>query len=188
MLDNDLKKFITEQQDIIIDELNIKNVIFSDDLNDFGDFSLKPNFKSIKSKFEDDMQEVMKKIKTFDAQKIAKDYLKGKAFIKNELGISREDIILDLNASDGFESFLSNNVVVALSTTISNELKIEGVFRDLIRHIQIMRKEADFNIDDRILIGVKFPEDLKNEIASNKEFFMNEVLCTDIMDLSLIHI
>ena len=182
MLDNDLKKFITEQQDIIIDELNIKNVIFSDDLNDFGDFSLKPNFKSIKSKFEDDMQDVMKKIKTFDAQKIAKDYLKGKAFIKNELGISREDIILDLNASDGFESFLSNNVVVALSTTISNELKIEGVFRDLIRHIQIMRKEADFNIDDRILIGVKFPEDLKNEIASNKEFFMNEVLCTDIMD------
>ena len=182
MLDNDLKKFITEQQDIIIDELNIKNVIFSDDLNDFGDFSLKPNFKSIKSKFEDDMQEVMKKIKTFDAQKIAKDYLKGKAFIKNELGISREDIILDLNASDGFESFLSNNVVVALSTTISKELKIEGVFRDLIRHIQIMRKEADFNIDDRILIGVKFPEDLKNEIASNKEFFMNEVLCTDIMD------
>ena len=128
------------------------------------------------------MQEVMKKIKTFDAQKIAKDYLKGKAFIKNELGISREDIILDLNASDGFESFLSNNVVVALSTTISKELKIEGVFRDLIRHIQIMRKEADFNIDDRILIGVKFPEDLKNEIASNKEFFMNEVLCTDIMD------
>tara|TARA_Y100001970_G_scaffold115519_1_gene143977 strand:+ start:37 stop:660 length:624 start_codon:yes stop_codon:yes gene_type:complete len=182
MLDNDLKKFITEQQDIIIDELNIKNVIFSDDLNDFGDFSLKPNFKSIKSKFEDDMQDVMKKIKTFDAQKIAKDYLKGKAFIKNELGISREDIILDLNASDGFESFLSNNVVVALSTTISKELKIEGVFRDLIRHIQIMRKEADFNIDDRILIGVKFPEDLKNEIASNKEFFMNEVLCTDIMD------
>ena len=182
LLDNDLKKFITEQQDIIIDELNIKNVIFSDDLNDFGDFSLKPNFKSIKSKFEDDMQDVMKKIKTFDAQKIAKDYLKGKAFIKNELGISREDIILDLNASDGFESFLSNNVVVALSTTISKELKIEGVFRDLIRHIQIMRKEADFNIDDRILIGVKFPEDLKNEIASNKEFFMNEVLCTDIMD------
>ena len=49
MLDNDLKKFITEQQDIIIDELNIKNIIFSDDLNDFGDFSLKPNFKSIKS-------------------------------------------------------------------------------------------------------------------------------------------
>ena len=128
------------------------------------------------------MQDVMKKIKTFDAQKIAKDYLKGKTFIKNELGISREDIILDLNASDGFESFLSNNVVVALSTAISKELKIEGVFRDLIRHIQIMRKEADFNIDDRILIGVKFPEDLKNEIASNKEFFMNEVLCTDIMD------
>ena len=45
-----------------------------------------------------------------------------------------------------------------------------------------MRKEANFNIDDRILIGVKFPEDLKNEIASNKEFFMNEILCTDIMD------
>jgi len=162
--------------------LNIKNVIFSNDLNDFGDFSLKPNFKSIKSKFEDEMQDVMKKIQSFDALEIAQNHLEGKSFKDNDLGINKDDIILDLNANDGFESFLSNDVVVSLNITISEELKMEGIFRDLIRHIQLMRKEADFNIDDRIVIAATFPKELEDVINTNKEFFMNEVLCVDIVD------
>ena len=182
IFNDNLRKFISGQQDIIIDELNIKNVIFSNDLNDFGDFSLKPNFKSIKSKFEDEMQDVMKKIQSFDALEIAQDHLEGKSFKENDLGINKDDIILDLNANDGFESFLSNDVVVSLNITISEELKIEGIFRDLIRHIQLMRKEADFNIDDRIVIAATFPKKLEDEINTNKEFFMNEVLCVDIVD------
>ena len=101
-------------------------------------------------------------------QKLRKIILEGKSFKENDLGINKDDIILDLNANDGFESFLSNDVVVSLNITISEELKMEGIFRDLIRHIQLMRKEADFNIDDRIVIAATFPKELEGVINTNK--------------------
>ena len=69
-----------------------------------------------------------------------------------------------------------------MNTTISEQLRLEGVLRDLIRHIQLMRKEADFNIDDRITISASFKNELKDVIDKNKDYFMNEVLCTDIVE------
>mgnify|MGYP006199637213 FL=1 len=76
---------------------------------------------------------------------------------------------------------MGNDLIVSLDTTISDSLRLEGVLRDLIRQIQLMRKEANFEIDDRIIISANFSDELKNIIEENKEYFMNEVLCTDIV-------
>ena len=104
------------------------------------------------------------------------------AIPENEHELTKDDLIIDLKANEGSESFLGNDLIVSLDTTISDSLRLEGVLRDLIRQIQLMRKEANFEIDDRIIISANFSDELKNIIEENKEFFVNEVLCTDIVE------
>ena len=107
--------------------------------------------------------------------------MNGLSIPENEHELTKDDLIIDLKANEGSESFLGNDLIVSLDTTISDSLRLEGVLRDLIRQIQLMRKEANFEIDDRIIISANFSDELKNIIEENKEYFMNEVLCKDIV-------
>ena len=177
-----VKSFIQKQADIVIDELNIKEVVFSDNIDEFGKLSLKPNFKSLKMKFGDEMQEAMKSISTLNAKIVLENLLHGNSFPENSFELNKDDVLITLKAEKGSESFLAKDLIVCLDTTISEQLRLEGVLRDLIRQIQLMRKEADFNIDDRIIISGSFKNELKDVISENKDYFMNEVLCTDIVE------
>ncbi len=182
LLNNDeITSFIKNQEETILDELNIKEVLFSDDIKEFGALTLKPNFKNMKMKFGDEMQDAMKSIGNLDPIKVTSNVLNGLVIPKNEHELTKDDLIIDLKANDGSESFFGNDLVVSLDTTISDSLRLEGVLRDLIRQIQLMRKEANFEIDDRIIISANFSDELKNIIEENKEYFMNEVLCKDIV-------
>jgi len=177
-----VKSFIQKQADIVIDELNIKEVVFSDNIDEFGKLSLKPNFKNLKMKFGDEMQEAMKSISTLNAKTVLENLLHGNSFPENSFELNKDDVLITLKAEKGSESFLAKDLIVCLDTTISEQLRLEGVLRDLIRQIQLMRKEADFNIDDRIIISGTFKNELKDVISENKDYFMNEVLCTDIVE------
>ena len=182
LLNNDeITSFIKDQEETILDELNIKEVLFSDEIKEFGTLTLKPNFKNMKMKYGDEMQDAMKSIGNLDSVKVTKNVLNGLAIPENEHELTKDDLIIDLKANEGSESFLGNDLIVSLDTTISDSLRLEGVLRDLIRQIQLMRKEANFEIDDRIIISANFSDELKNIIEENKEYFMNEVLCTDIV-------
>jgi isoleucyl-tRNA synthetase len=178
----EVKSFIQKQADIVIDELNIKEVVFSDNIDEFGKLSLKPNFKNLKMKFGDEMQEAMKSISTLNAKTVLENLLHGNSFPENSFELNKDDVLITLKAEKGSESFLAKDLIVCLDTTISEQLRLEGVLRDLIRQIQLMRKEADFNIDDRIIISGTFKNELKDVISENKDYFMNEVLCTDIVE------
>ena len=177
-----VKSFIQKQADIVIDELNIKEVVFSDNIDEFGKLSLKPNFKNLKMKFGDEMKEAMKSISTLNAKTVLENLLHGNSFPENSFELNKDDVLITLKAEKGSESFLAKDLIVCLDTTISEQLRLEGVLRDLIRQIQLMRKEADFNIDDRIIISGTFKNELKDVISENKDYFMNEVLCTDIVE------
>ena len=178
----EVKSFIQKQADIVIDELNIKEVVFSDNIDEFGKLFLKPNFKNLKMKFGDEMQEPMKSISTINAKTVLGNLLHGNSFPENSFELNKDDVLITLKAEKGSESFLAKDLIVCLDTTISEQLRLEGVLRDLIRQIQLMRKEANFNIDDRIIISGSFKNELKDVISENKDYFMNEVLCTDIVE------
>ena len=135
----------------------------------------------MKMKFGDEMQDAIKSIPDLDPEKVTKNVLNGLTIPENQHELTKDDLIIDLKANEGSESFLGNDLIVSLDTTISDSLRLEGVLRDLIRQIQLMRKEANFEIDDRIIISANFSNELKDIIEENKEYFMNEVLCTDIV-------
>ena len=69
-----------------------------------------------------------------------------------------------------------------IENIVDTNIKSEGLIRELIRHVQVMRKEADFNVDDRIILSGKFSSEISGAIDNHKEYFMNEILCTDIVD------
>ena len=101
---------------------------------------------------------------------------------KPPIMIINEDIIVQIKGAKGEEAFFSNNVIVSINTEIDDNLKTEGLVREIIRHIQIMRKEANFDVDDRIVLSNNFSDDIVNAIEKHKQYLMNEILCTDIVD------
>ena len=180
--DPTLTEFILDQQQLILDELNIKTISIMTSLKDMGSFSVKPNFKILSSKFEEDMQSVVKYIATLDQYDVMDKYLSNKKIASEKFDVIKEDVIIQIQGHEKEEAFFSNDIIVSINTEIDESLAVEGLIRELIRHVQVMRKEADFNVDDRIILSGSFSDDIKRAIASHKEYFMNEILCIDIVD------
>jgi len=178
----DIAHFIKSQKNIILDELNMKEIIITDDLQDVGSFTIKPNFKILSSKFGDDMQDVIKDISKIDGYKTMYSYLNNEKIPSEDFDIINEDIIPEIQGKEGHEAFLSNNIVISIATDIDEDLKMEGLVREIIRHIQVMRKDAGFDVDDRIILSNDFSRDIVNAIEKYNEYFMNEILCLDIVD------
>ena len=133
MLNNDeISSFIKDQEETILDELNIKEVLFSDEIKEFGTLTLKPNFKNMKMKYGDEMQDAMKSIGNLDPVKVTKNVLNGLSIPENEHELTKDDLIIDLKANEGSESFLGNDLIVSLDTTISDSLRLEGVLSCLL--------------------------------------------------------
>jgi isoleucyl-tRNA synthetase len=105
-----------------------------------------------------------------------------KEVFSEDFDIINEDIIVQIKGAKDEEAFFSHNVIVSINTKIDDDLKTEGLVREVIRHIQIMRKEANFDVDDRIILSNNFSDDIMNAIEKHKQYFMNEILCTDIVD------
>ena len=180
--DTSITSFILDQQQIILDELNIKTISIVKDLKNMGSFYIKPNFKILSSKFDEDMQTVVKYIATLDQYDVMDKYLNNKKIDSEKFDIIKEDIIIEIQGHEKEEAFFSNDVIVSINTEIDESLAAEGLIRELIRHVQVMRKEADFNVDDRITLSGNFSNEISDAIDSHKEYFMNEILCTDIVD------
>ena len=180
--DSKLAEFIISQQQLILDELNIKTISIMSSLKDIGSFIVKPNFKILSSKFEEDMQSVVKYIGTLDQYDVMDRYLSNEQISSDKFDIIKEDVIVQIEGHEKEEAFFSNEVIVAINTEIDESLAAEGLIRELIRHVQVMRKEADFNVDDRIILSGNLSKEIREAVAIHKEYFMNEILCIDIVD------
>ena len=177
-----LTKFILDQKQLILDELNIKTISITTSLKDMGSFSIKPNFKILSSKFGEEMQIVIKYIATLDQYDVMDKYLNNEQISSGKFDIIKEDILIQIQGNEKEEAFFSNDVMVSINTEIDESLAAEGLIRELIRHVQVMRKEADFNVDDRIILSGAFSDYINSAIDRHREYLMNEILCTDIVD------
>ena len=128
------------------------------------------------------MQDVIKDISEIDGYKTMYSYLNNEKIPSEDFDIINEDIIPEIQGKEGHEAFLSNNIVISIATDIDEDLKMEGLVREIIRHIQVMRKDAGFDVDDRIILSNDFSRDIVNAIVKYNEYFMNEILCLDIVD------
>ena len=167
----------------ILEELNIKECNFIERADEIVSFEIKPNFASLKERFDSKMKEVIEKINQIDNSDKMKMINDGGILINlngNEEKISRDELVIDEISKDGISTSSLNGIVVGVDTNISDKLLKEGIVRDVIRHVQNFRKESDLKVQDRINISIKSDDSVIGAIEENIEYFKNEILAVSI--------
>ena len=175
---------IMHVKDLILSEVNVKELKLLEEGNGVLVKSIKPNFKTIGPKYGKQMKAISVLVASFTTDDIAK--------IESNNGwndeIDGETIALDLNdfeilAQDipGWLVSVEGGLTVALDITISEELRAEGIARELVNRVQNLRKDSGLEITDRILLKVDTNALIQSAIAANKEYVCNEVLANEIV-------
>ena len=186
LVDGKYEDLISDMADLIKEELNVKEVVFEKELDKYMNLSLKPNFKVAGPVLGG-------KIKAFGAA-IAK--LDPKAAVaaldrdgKFAMELDGEELVVEkdmfdvrIAAKEGFAVAMENNVFVILDTTLTAELKSEGLAREIISKIQQLRKQKDFEMTDRICIYCHGDEEFKSALEEHKEYIMNETLALEVKE------
>lgn len=180
-LDGKLDSFYT---DIIRDELNIKNVSFTDKVDDFVTYQFKPQLKTVGPKFGKQLNEIRAALSELDGTAAKKELDEnGKIVLSlpsGEVTLETEDLLIEAKQKDGFYTVSDRGITVAIDTTLTKELIEEGFVRELISKIQTMRKEAGFNVTDHINVTVKGSEKVAGIALSKKADIAGDTLADGI--------
>ena len=180
-LDGALDSYYT---DIIRDELNIKTVSFTDEVDAFVDYQFKPQLKTVGPKFGRQLNEIKAALAEIDGS-AAKKQLDKDGFIKlslpsGEVTLEAGDLLIEAKQKDGFYTVSDRGITVAIDTVLTKELIEEGLVRELISKIQTMRKEAGFNVTDRISVTLEGSEKVTKTALSNRESIKGDTLAEAI--------
>ena len=167
-------------QEIVADELNVKNVKFTDDVRDFTSYSFKPQLKTVGPKYGKMLGGIKAALDQLDGN-AAMDEINETGSLKldingQEVTLFKEDLLIDTAQIEGYVSENDNGITVVLDTNLTEELLEEGFVREIISKIQTMRKEAGFEVTDHITVGYK--DNVKIETIFSK--YADEI-CADVL-------
>jgi len=184
ILNNQFKHQVEQVKELILSETNIKDIEYITDASGFIKKKVKPNFKALGIKVGKDMKVVADAITNFSAEEIAKLEAEGNIYIlDNKYLILDTDVDIIAEDVPGWQVANLGKLTVALDVTLTNELKQEGISRELINRIQNMRKSNGFEVTDRI--NVKIDQNGSSIIAealrSNMDYICAEILADSIV-------
>ena len=171
--------------DIIREELNTKEVTFTDDVRDFTSYSFKPQLKTVGPKYGKLLGGIREALPKLDGN-AAMDELNANGCLKldikgQEVVLLNDDLLIDTAQIAGYESLQEGEITVVLDMNLTPELMEEGFVRELISKIQTMRKEAGFEVTDRILIYASGNERIEEILKKNADGIRSEVLADEIV-------
>lgn len=172
--------------DIIKEELNIKNVEFKDDVSAFTSYNFKPQLRTLGKKYGKLVPAIGNYLKENDGIKLMNE-LKENGLIKftidNEnIELSQDDVLIETAQMEGYVAESDKNITIVLNTNLTEELLEEGFVREIISKIQTMRKEAEFEVLDKITVYHNGNDNIANIICKNIEQIKEDVLATDIIN------
>ena len=172
-------------KEIIEDELNVKAVEFTDDVRAYSSYSFKPQLKTVGPKYGKLLGQIRQALSAIDGN-AAMDELNANGMLTFDFGgekveLTKDDLLIDIAQTEGFESASDNGVTVVLDTNLSPELIEEGFVRELISKIQTMRKEAGFEVMDKITVSSEGNDKIAALLDKNSDTVKAEVLATDII-------
>ena len=170
--------------DIVKDELNVKKVVFTDDVRSFTSYSFKPQLKTVGPKYGKLLGGIRQALPALDGN-AAMDELNANGALKldingNEVVLTKEDLLIETAQMEGYVSEQNNDLTVVLDTNLTPQLVEEGFVRELISKIQTMRKEAGFEVMDKIRIFASGNETIGHILDKFREQIQNEVLAQSI--------
>ena len=171
-------------QEIIRDELNVKQIVFSDDVSAFTTYSFKPQLKTVGPKYGKQLGTIKAYLSTVDGS-AAMETLKAEGKLTfdvdgTEVSLAEEDLLIDMAQKEGFVAEADNYVTVVLDTNLTEELIEEGFVYEIISKIQTMRKDADFEVMDHIRVSFNGNEKVAQIAAKNEAVIAGKVLAESI--------
>ncbi|HIU03592.1 MAG TPA: isoleucine--tRNA ligase [Candidatus Onthocola gallistercoris] len=171
-------------QEIVEDELNVKEMIFTDDVSAFTSYSFKPQLRTVGPKYGKKLGAIRQMLAEVDGNKaMAEVRSTGRLMFSidgEDVELLEEDLLIDAAQTEGFVSDTERNMTVVLDIRLTDELIEEGFVREVISKVQTMRKEADFEVTDHIVVYMKDNEKLEEIVKKNSEAIQKEVLAEEI--------
>ena len=178
------KSSILAVANLIKHEVNIKEIELLEDASDILVKQIKPNFKTLGPKFGREMKSIANAIRNFSKEEISKIELEGKIPIELDgkmINLELSDVEISSKDIEGWLVANEGSITVALDVTISENLRREGVARELINRIQNARKDRGLEVTDKIKLTVLKFEDIEESINKNKEYIMSETLTEELV-------
>ena len=175
---------IEDFESIIKEELNIKEIIYKDDMTEYMDYIVKPNFKVVGKIFGSkmkDFQEAVSKLDINDVNKIKAGYFKMN-FLGEEINVTEDMILTTLKNKKGYCAASNGKTSIVLDTSLTEDLILEGLAREVVRKVQSLRKEADFVITDHINLYYHGDEMFDKMLALYDEYIKNETLADSLVE------
>ena len=172
-------------KEIIEDELNVKEVVFKDDIADFISYSFKPQMRTVGPKYGKLLNKIKTTLSELDGNKAMAE-LKSTGELKldidgQEIVLLEEDLLIDMAQMEGYVSESDHTITVVLDTNLTPELIEEGFVRELVSKIQTMRKEAGFEVMDKIRLYAKDNDKIVDIMKNHGDEIKSEVLAEDIV-------
>ena len=172
-------------KEIIEDELNVKEVVFKDDIADFISYSFKPQMRTVGPKYGKLLNKIKTTLSELDGNQ-AMDELKDKGSLTldingSEVVLYETDLLIDTAQIEGYVSEQDNDITVVLDTNLTPELIEEGFVRELISKVQTMRKEAGFEVMDKIRVYAKDNDKIVSIMKNHGDEIKSEVLAEEIV-------
>ena len=177
--DAELRAALAEGEDMIRDELNIKKVEFGADETALADLSVKADFRKLGPKFGPKMKEVAKAIAALTPAQAATLVKTGKGTFGG-FEITSEEVSVRRAPKAGLIVASEGDFVVGLETKLTPELVAEGLAREFVSHVQTMRKDADFEVAERIRVTVEADPELMAAIEGHRDYVMTELFADDL--------
>ena len=179
VLDDQQKEEIEAVADLIMAEVNVKEVALLDDASGVLVKQIKPNFKTLGPRFGKEMGAVAKQIQAFGQEEIAEIERKGEISIlvlgKSSI-LTVEDVEISSQDIEGWLVASANGITVALDITITDSLRKEGIARELVNRIQNIRKDSGLEVTDTIKVVLLEQDDIKEAVLANEEYIKTETL------------
>lgn len=178
-----LLKFLSEEQQLVADELNVKKIVFVEDETQFVTLKAKPNFRILGKKVGKFMKSVQQEIDSFTMEQLnaliegknVKILLEGETF-----ELTPEDVQVERTVKEGLIASHLNKITIALDTALNDDLILEGIAREIVNKVNTMRREKDFALTARIQIKMETTSKVKEAFVKHEAYIQNEVLATDV--------
>ena len=171
-------------QEIIEDELNVKEVVFTDDVRDFTSYTFKPQLRTVGPKYGKQLGGIQKHLAALDGN-AAMDELNADGALKFDVDgvaveLTKDDLLIDMAQKEGYVSQEDNRMTVVLDTNLTPELVEEGFVYEIISKIQTMRKESGFEVTDHIRVSINGNDKLSEIAQKNKEAISGKVMADEL--------
>lgn len=181
------KEKISDLLPIIKEELNVKEVLFQEDMSQYLDYIVKPNFKILGKELGPLIKELQQKLQTLSKEEIT-TLQNGTLTLSlggEDFSLTSDMVVITLKQKEGYASSSNEKTCVVLDTTLTEELILEGLAREFVRNVQSLRKEADFEITDHITIYYHGMEQIDQMLEVYGDYIKEETLACAIVSKEL---